>query len=826
MALLPVWIGLGVSAVLVPGLVWMCGKRKCSRKPWRWVLLFFCCVMGFWGMKGYQRDGLGREALRVADGKRVWVSGTVAGIREKEKSYEVALEGCRMLRKIECGQGDDSGTKSGGGKAGGGSGNDGVWEKDRNGQKLEPEIRLQQKSRSGQGLQEELADITCELPNMMVYVEREKFEKVNAGETVRLGMEVAAWGELSEFSEARNPGEFDFREYNRALGIHLQMFGEDFAVRGRKYWGYRDFVYRLRLAAGDVLAEICEPEDLGIFQAAILGDKTVLDETVRALYQRNGIAHLLAISGLHISMVGMFVYRMLRRGGMGYGSAGVIGAVVIVSYGVLTGGSSSVVRAVMMLLLFILGGYLGRSYDMMSAAGLACILLLLKYPGLLMQAGFQLSFGAVMAIGGLGPWMIGRLELKNGFGKNVMMGAAIQIVTCPVIVYHFYQYPVYGIVLNLVVIPLMGYVVVSGILGILLGAVWRPAGIVAIGSGHYILEFYQWLCLQFEKLPGANLVVGRPRIWQMGVYAVLMTLLLCYVCRSVKCGVRRCILFACGTVFCFLILRPIPIKGLDVTFLDVGQGDGICIRSDKAVILVDGGSSDKKELGKNTLEPYLKSLGITNISYAVVSHGDNDHISAIRYLLEQNSDIHIQNLILPWLGKDDDAYEPLVRLMKSHGGQVHWMQTGECIRSGDLALTCLYHGNPLRKQDRNEHSLVLSLTYGQTSMLLTGDMSEHGEQDMITDNALPPSAIPVQVLKAAHHGSKYSNSAPFLNLLTPTCTVISCGAGNSYGHPHQETMDRLSEQKTKVLITQDTGAIMMHTDGEELSYTTFLTGLQ
>lgn len=755
-------------------------------------LLFLCCSLGFLRMSGYRQEGAEIEVSRLTEGKRVWVSGTVEGIEEKEKSYGVRLSDCRVMRRKD-----------------GKTGEIGADKGHPYGAEYAPEYKI---------------------PDMIVYVEREAFERVDNMQTIRLGMEAACFGKLEEPSEARNPGEFDFREYYRALGIRMQMFGEDVKILDTgSGWGYRDLLYRMRMAAGEVLAEICEPEDLGIFQAAILGDKTELDTGVRKLYQRNGIAHLLAISGLHISLIGMFVYQMLRRSGMGYGAAGVIGTVVIVSYGVLTGGSSSVMRAVMMLLIFLLAGYLGRSYDMMSAAGMACLLILMEYPGLVTQAGFQLSFGAVAAIGGLGPWMVEKLEVKSGFGKTVTLGAAVQMVTCPVIVYHFYQFPVYGILLNLVVIPLMGYVVVSGILGIVLGAVWQPAGVVAVGSGHYILEFYRWLCIQAERLPGANLVTGRPELWQIGAYGAGLAVVLWFVCGrktsgqpSRKTMVYHLCILAAGTMSCFLMLLPLPVKGMEVTFLDVGQGDGICIRMKDVAILVDGGSTDKKNLGENTLEPYLKSHGITQIDYAVVSHGDNDHISGLTYLLEENGDIRIQNLILPWLGQEDPSYEPLVHLMETHGGQIHWMQAGERIKAGNLSLTCLYHGSAARKQERNEHSLVLKLNFGTTAMLLTGDMSEAGEMDMISSQALEPGLYPIQVLKAAHHGSQYSSCTKFLEQVNPQWVIISCGEGNSYGHPHEETLKRYREQGIKMLVTEDTGAVTVSTNGEKMRFSPYL----
>lgn len=765
MGLLHVGISIVFLALCVPGLLWLGKKKQCSRRLWLWLLLFLCCVLGYGRMRAYLSVDQGEYILFLAKGKPVTVYGTVRRIAGKEKHLGLTLTECSL-----------------------------VWD-----------------------------EAAYKMPDMLVYVERETFQTVDEKGKVRLGMQISVRGKPEKPSEVRNPGEFDFREYYKALGISYQMFGERLEVSDRRYYRYRDGLYRMRLEAARVLEEICEPQDVGIFKAAVLGDKTSLEEDVRDLYQRNGIAHLLAISGLHISMVGLGIYRICRRLGLSYGNAGLLGVAVVVSYGILTGGSSSVVRAVMMVLFYLLAEYLGRSYDMLSAAALACVLLLWDSPGLLTQAGFQLSFGAVAAIGGVGPWMAERLEVTGNREKTIVLGVSVQMVACPVILYHFYQYPAYGIFLNLAVIPLMAYVIVSGIAGIILGFIYLPAGVAAVGSGHYILEFYLQLCWWGKELPGANLVMGRPGMWQIGLYTALLAALLWITCVGMREKVgrfQRQGVLASGVIICFLVMWQIPVKGVEVTFLDVGQGDGVCIRTKNAVILVDGGSSDKKRLGKNTMEPYLKSLGISQVDYAVVSHAHLDHISGLLYLLKKNGDIRIRNLVLPWLGREDESYKYLVELMKLHGGSVHWMREGERIGVGDMSLTCLYHGDERKKRDRNEHSLMLQLEYGGTRILLTGDMSIEGERDMMVKSKMDLKRC--FLLKVAHHGSKYSGCEEFLKQSDPEWAVISCGEGNFYGHPHSDALERLSNQGTKILITKDTGAITVGMEGEQTRIQTFL----
>ena len=278
-----------------------------------------------------------------------------------------------------------------------------------------------------------------------------------------------------------------------------------------------------------------------------------------------------------------------------------------------------------------------------------------------------------------------------------------------------------------------------------------------------------------------------------------------------------------------LLLLPLPVRGMEVDFLDVGQGDGICIRTQDITILVDGGSTDQKRLGENRLEPFLKSKGISKIDYAIVSHGDQDHISGLIYLLEQE-EIVVNTLILPWMGKQEEIYEQLRRLALEQGGDVQWMKRGDCLKSGRLKMICRYpegQGQPLA--DRNEHSLVLQVDYEDFHMLLTGDMSGGGERHMIELEQSEPikggtaGLGEIQVLKVAHHGSRYSTTEEWLECLRPHWAVISYGEKNRYGHPGQEVMAHLSERKVQIWETAEKGAISLRTDGQKIWWKTWLT---
>ena len=638
---------------------------------------------------------------------------------------------------------------------------------------------------------------------------------------IRIGNRFRAYGTWDQFEHARNPGGFDSWLYARAEKLDARMYAEVGQVTEDKVFFFREGLRRLSAGAGGILGQITGGTDTGIYRAAVLGDKTGLDQGIRKMYQRSGIAHLLAISGLHMSLLGMGMFVLMRRLGAGFGFAGAAGAVFVVAYGTMAGGSASVVRASVMLLCGFGAAYLGRTYDLLSALGLAGILLLWDSPYLITQAGVQLSFGAVLGIGGLSHSFERCLvspSSHSGWRAAIAKGLSASLcVTAPVIQYHYFQVPLYGVLLNLIVIPLMGYVVGSGLAGIVLGAFSLRAGMFAVGPGHYILALYEWLCRACERLPGSNIVLGRPEAWQIcGYYLVLAFV---WAGMERQWFRRRHAAVLCLALASALLL-PLPLRGLEITFLDVGQGDGICLRTGGYTMLVDGGSSDEKKLGEYCLEPFLKSKAVTEIDYAWVSHGDQDHISGLAYLLEQGQDIRVRNLMLPVLGREDEGYDRLCTLAKERGGHVFWVGRGDVLEVGPMRITCLYPGAEDAAEDRNEQSMVLKVDYGDFHMLLTGDMSEKGEQALLEDEGMNRLLPDTQVLKLAHHGSRFSTSQAWLRVVDPAWAVVSYGEGNRYGHPHEELRERLED----IILweTAKSGAVRLWTDGEKVRWEGYL----
>ena len=672
-----------------------------------------------------------------------------------------------------------------------------------------------------------------------------------------VGEKIRVFGEGKAADPARNPGVFDHQLYCRAKGISGIIYADGYTGMGGKAHIVSDSLYRIRRQFSGRLKLIALPEDAGILSAVLLGEKEDLDSAVYELYRKNGISHLLAISGLHISIVGLGIWKLFRKGGAGFWISGIFAGGFLIAYGMMVGSGPSVVRAVSMAGLSFLAAAAGRTYDLPTAMCIPALGLLLTHPYLLTQASFQLSFLAVISL--VYP---GRLFSARGetFFTNEKFSAAasaffvslsLQMVTAPVVCWHSFGIPVYGVFLNLLVIPLMTYVVLSGFIGLGLSFLSVSAGGAMLGGAHYILKLYEVVCNGIGKLPGAELVLGQPEMWKIGCYYGLVVSGAIIYERGMKIAEKfhekkhkskekseesvlnlwktrilidrkhRLVFLCAAWLLAFFFLLPSRPAGLSVTFLDVGQGDGIVLRFASRTILVDCGSSQQKSVGEKVLVPYLRSQGVTYVDLAVMTHGDQDHINGIRYLLEHpESGIRLGGLMMPKAG-NDEIYGKMAELAKEQEIPVYYAAAGdriENIAGKGMYMECLSPEGEEKFSDRNEESLVFRVTYDRFSMMLMGDLETGGEENLVESGVLSP----VTVLKAGHHGSATSSGESFLEKLSPEITVLSYGRKNRYGHPAKEVKERLGNIGSEIFETGISGAVMIEIDGKKMKVRTML----
>lgn len=631
-----------------------------------------------------------------------------------------------------------------------------------------------------------------------------------------MGSIVLMEGKLRIFSHAVNPGEFDAAEYYDVMGQQGRLMGSRCLVESKGYWPFRERLYRIKEYLALLLNASYPEKEAAVMRAMLLGEKGVLEADIKGLYQKNGIIHILAISGLHLSILGMGLYEILKRMRIPNLINIVISVGVMCCYGTMTGMGISIIRALIMFGLKLCAGLLGRTYDMLTAMMAAALLLLVQQPLYLMHSGFLFSFGAVCGIGLL-PAVSNQLPDTNKPVKALFTGIWVSLSTLPVYLCFYYEFPPYSVILNLIVIPCMGVVLAAG-LSVVFAAAWiLPLGKAAAVPGIFFLRFYEKCCSFCLTLPGCRWITGCPTKLQVFSYLIILAGLVFWG-RHMKRGRFWGILF--GAVLLLTVRLP---ESFEITMLDIGQGDCIYLADGQGGhYLIDGGSSDQKEVETYRIVPFLKYRGVSRLDGVFVTHPDSDHISGIIGLLESNGEtgIEIGCLFLPEAAEEsrNESYHELEDLAGDADVPVRYLHAGEKVKSGDVMLICMHPQKGYVCEDANAYSTTLYLKYGAFSALFTGDLEGEGEE-LVTERycrlagAGEISADGITLLKAAHHGSKNSTRKEFLESVNPQIALISAGRNNSYGHPHRETLDRLESQRCRIYQTSVSGAVTVRVSG-------------
>ena len=632
------------------------------------------------------------------------------------------------------------------------------------------------------------------------------------GDLYPIGCEISLYGTIYQLNKADNPGQFDGDSFYQSQGILYTFQTETVtSVRGERF--PKENITRLREYLGVRMMVLFGERDGGILKAVLLGDKSSLREEDELLYQKNGMSHLLAISGLHISMLGVSFYQLLRKCGLMFWEAGIPCGILLLLYGMMTGFGISTIRAICMFLVMIFADIFGKAYDMASAMALAVIIILVRNPLQASQAGFLLSFGAVFGICCVYPILQSVFETKNKYVQTLLFSSSIFLITYPLTVHFFYEYSLYSMLLNFIVIPLMPLVMGFGGAGTIAGCFLPKVGKLLGMPMHMVLSFYEMLGNWMIKLPAAVIRLGSEEVWQLVSYYVLLILGLLLLWYR-----RKKIYIMLIPIAVFLVTLRFH-SGLEFTMLDVGQGDGLFFRfPNGTTCFIDGGSTSVKNVGKYRILPYLKYEGISKLDYVIFTHLDEDHINGIRELLEMADTldgVEIDTVLFPAIANPDDAYKEMCQLVEQSGVHMRTIGAGDKLCGENWELVCMFPFKDHQSGDKNENSTVLQLNYETFSMILTGDLGFEGEKELIKRGMLED----IDVWKVSHHGSKYSGSEEFLEAVLPNVSLISVGR-NYYGHPSEEILERLSRIGSKVWDTMHSGAIILKSDGQTYRVTT------
>lgn len=687
-----------------------------------------------------------------------------------------------------------------------------------------------------------------------------------------IGSRVRISGSFSLYTEATNIGQFDARNYYAARKIYGQVkkaaivYTEPPNIIGRG----KECLWQLRRHLAETFLEVYGEENGALLAAMLLGERTFLSEETQSLYKAAGTLHVIAVSGLHISLLGLGLYRLLRRIFDVQAPAAVISVLCMAAYVFLVGNPPSAVRAFIMFAMGLLAGYWKRTLDTPTALSLSAAIILMGNPFYIGQSSFLLSFLAILAIAVFQPalkeclalinpyhfplsrlldsrraWRLRHLdpqkvtggchELLKKAGNGLQSSFSVWIVTLPVQLFFFSEVSLFGIFFNLLIIPLMGVILLLGIAGLFLkeifhlftfltGSALTDWEITVISICRYAEGIFFAIIKAggslADRLSFAMWTPGKPAYGKM-LLAFGLLLLFCLLGNLSENGrtfPEKFWKYRLGILLgVILLLAGYPAHNLQITFLDVGQGDGICMElPDGSVYLMDGGSSDVSKVGNYRLVPFLKAKGIRKIDAVFLSHGDADHINGIAELLEEKQ-MSIDCICLP-AGAEQEEFVEIRDLARARNISVRTIQAGDFWENNGAKFWCL---NPADvTASGNAASMVLYMEYQDFSMLLTGDLEGEGEKSvaaLLRSNAITG----ISVLKVAHHGSKNSTKEEFLRQCSPAVAVISCGEHNTYGHPHKETLERLNDMGTAVYRTDCSGAVQITVSGSRMKVTEY-----
>ncbi|MDM5313278.1 DNA internalization-related competence protein ComEC/Rec2 [Peribacillus frigoritolerans] len=638
-----------------------------------------------------------------------------------------------------------------------------------------------------------------------------ELEQEKLSQFLRIGLSCPAEGTLQIPEKNRNENSFDYQRYLFRQGTHWIFKADSISFQECKEGGNSILVSirNLRLKGIAYIREHFPEESSGFVTALIFGDQRYIDEGDLTNYQRLGLVHLLAISGLHVSfLTGMLFYIGIR---VGITRERMMMAILLFLpvYMLLSGASPSVVRSCSMAMLFFLLLLFKKRISAGAAIGSTYMALLFFRPNMLYDIGFQLSFAVTFSI-------IMSSSIFLQYPKKSMqlfiLSSICQLAALPILLFHFFEVSLLGVFLNVLYVPLYSIILlplslISLFIHLLLPSFGQP--LISL------LNFTFVLCNKAadaaSELPLASIPFGKPPFLMM----LLLVISLIGLCLTWEASFEKSKIW-CGMIIVLLLLqynlqRFSPFG--EVQIIDVGQGDSILIilPFNRGNYLIDTGGQitfpiDKWALKRkkfNTADdiiiPLLKSKGIHQLDKLILTHPDADHMGSAKELIDN---FKVAEIIIGGWSEEQYRDMDLITVAREKKMKMTVLKRGDQWVAGGARFAVL---SPFKQEEnKNDSSIVLFTELGGVSWLLTGDMGEEGERELL--RTFPQ--LQADILKVGHHGSKTSSSAPFLEQLQPKAALISVGKDNRYGHPHGDVIGNLEGNGIKVFRTDEDGSII------------------
>ncbi|MHB9094345.1 MAG: DNA internalization-related competence protein ComEC/Rec2 [Eubacteriales bacterium] len=637
--------------------------------------------------------------------------------------------------------------------------------------------------------------------------------------------------------EPGNPGEFNYKSYLQAKGIRLVV--KSWQGAGVRKTGTGsinplvDICLKFKQKLMSVVRATMSERHTGLMGGILFGTTGLIDAQSRNDFALSGVVHILSVSGYHVALLAAFCLFLGNALKLNRVGVSVLTVLITAFYTVMSGAGPPAVRAMIMAWVLLLAHYLERDYDWPSSLSLAALIILLFNPRVLFNAGFQLSFVATWGILYLVPLLrrFAGFYLANSdvpailsnVGQAVAITIAAQLAVLPITSYYFNYFSVVAVPANLVIVPLISLVMLLGGVAAVFGAVWLPVAEILNVSTGLVLDLVLSLAHFSAGLPFAVVTVKQPSFVEIaGFYGVLVVLVETVSKPKIFLRVRRVcslhkpkLVLAVMSAAVVLLWTGIVYSGqgkLQVTFLDIGQGDAMLIESPggRNIVLDTGGVQNTGRStynpGEKVLLPFLRRKGVSRIDLLLLSHAHADHIQGAEALV---NNMPVDMLVVNRQFYDKPEGARLVSLFRAKGTQIREITGGDRITVDEnVVMETLSPRNGTVGGENND-SLVMRLCYGEFQIVFTGD----AEEPVLQELTGLQTAVDAEIVKVPHHGSRNAWSEQFYRAVNPQLAVISVGP-NYFGHPSKEVLEGFARLGIPVYRTDTFGAVIVQSDGQ------------
>lgn len=668
-----------------------------------------------------------------------------------------------------------------------------------------------------------------------------------------------------------NPGGFDYRQFMawRSVWGTAWINGRSLDTTMNEDKPARPvstLIYNARISIDQAIDSVSTGDSRAVLSALVVGKRDHITHELRESFSRAGVSHLLAISGLHVGIVATICFLLLSailgrvefllRRALVKKTGAVLSIVLVIGYGMLAGMSPSTQRAVIMIVIFLAAFLLNRSYNPANTLAAAALGILMVYPHYLFDISFQLSFAAVSAIF-IGLYLfppagvrLGETKIKRFFRiitGFIWISVFAIIGTMPLVAHYFNQVSILGIGANLILVPLVGFVVVPlGLVSALFHALIEPLGRIGFMTADILLRGAIGIAEKIAALPfGAWKTVTPSAIEMICIYSLLIAVPVLLKIKADRNSTGKSPIAGTGSkhhpharqftpflpawalrtiaAFAALILiadigywthRRFFSTNLVVTHLDVGQGNAALVELPRGeTILIDGGGfSDNStfDVGAMVVAPYLWRNKIASIDKVVLSHPHSDHLNGLLYILEHFS---VGKVISTHFPAETTNYQRFLEIIEERGIEhPDFAKIGFPIIKNGYVMDILYPPGNRRPEaapaNLNDGSIVVRLEYGNTSFLFPGDVERAAEAELV---ALAGDTLRSDILLAPHHGSQTSSTPEFLDAINPGVVVVSARSGR-FDFPAESVIKRYEERGFRVYTTEINGAVRIRVD--------------